>query len=36
MLFGDGSVRFVHSGLSIPQLSALLSRAGGEVNNFDY
>ena len=36
MLFGDGSVRFVQSGLSMNQMAALLSRAGGEVINFTY
>jgi prepilin-type N-terminal cleavage/methylation domain-containing protein/prepilin-type processing-associated H-X9-DG protein len=36
MLFGDGSVRFVRSGLTMAQMQALLSRAGGEVINFDY
>jgi prepilin-type processing-associated H-X9-DG protein len=34
--FGDGSVRFVRNGLTMPQMQALLSRAGGEVNAFDY
>jgi len=33
--FGDGSVRFVRYGLSMSQMSALLSRAGGEVITFD-
>ncbi|HTU90644.1 MAG TPA: DUF1559 domain-containing protein [Gemmataceae bacterium] len=36
MLFGDGSVRFVQSGLTMAQMQVLLSRAGGEVANFDY
>jgi prepilin-type processing-associated H-X9-DG protein len=36
MCFGDGSVRFVLSGLTMNQMSALLSRAGGEVINFDF
>jgi prepilin-type N-terminal cleavage/methylation domain-containing protein/prepilin-type processing-associated H-X9-DG protein len=36
MCFGDGSVRFVISGLTMNQMSALLSRAGGEVISFDY
>jgi prepilin-type N-terminal cleavage/methylation domain-containing protein/prepilin-type processing-associated H-X9-DG protein len=36
MCFGDGSVRFVRSGLTMAQMRALLSRAGGEVINFDY
>ena len=35
-LFGDGSVRFVRNGLSMNQMQALLSRAGGEVISFDY
>jgi prepilin-type N-terminal cleavage/methylation domain-containing protein/prepilin-type processing-associated H-X9-DG protein len=35
-LFGDGSVRFVRNGLTMNQMQALLSRAGGEVLNFDY
>jgi prepilin-type processing-associated H-X9-DG protein len=34
--FGDGSVRFVRNGLTMIQAQALLSRAGGEVINFDY
>jgi prepilin-type N-terminal cleavage/methylation domain-containing protein/prepilin-type processing-associated H-X9-DG protein len=36
MVFGDGSVRFVKNGLTMTQMEALLSRAGGEVINFDY
>jgi prepilin-type N-terminal cleavage/methylation domain-containing protein/prepilin-type processing-associated H-X9-DG protein len=36
MLFGDGSVRFVRNGLTMNQMQALLSRAGGEVISFDY
>ncbi len=36
MCFGDGSVRFVRSALTMAQMQALLSRAGGEVVNFDY
>jgi prepilin-type N-terminal cleavage/methylation domain-containing protein/prepilin-type processing-associated H-X9-DG protein len=36
MLFGDGSVRFVINGLTMNQMQALLSRAGGEVITFDY
>jgi prepilin-type N-terminal cleavage/methylation domain-containing protein/prepilin-type processing-associated H-X9-DG protein len=36
MAFGDGSVRFVRSGLSLGQMAALLSRAGGVVVSFDY
>jgi prepilin-type processing-associated H-X9-DG protein len=34
--FGDGSVRFLRAGITMSQMSALLSRAGGEVLNFDY
>jgi hypothetical protein len=29
-------VRFVRNGLTMAQMQALLSRAGGEVFNFDY
>jgi prepilin-type N-terminal cleavage/methylation domain-containing protein/prepilin-type processing-associated H-X9-DG protein len=36
MCFGDGSVKFVGSGLTMAQLSALLSRAGHEVISFVY
>ncbi len=36
MAFGDGSVRFIRSGLTNAQLGALISRAGKEVINFDY
>ena len=36
MVFGDGSVHFVKGGLSLGQISALLSKAGDEVNAFDY
>jgi prepilin-type N-terminal cleavage/methylation domain-containing protein/prepilin-type processing-associated H-X9-DG protein len=36
MLFGDGSVRFVRNGLTMNQMQALLSRAGGEVISFAY
>jgi prepilin-type N-terminal cleavage/methylation domain-containing protein/prepilin-type processing-associated H-X9-DG protein len=36
VLFGDGSVRFVRNGLTMAQMEALLSRAGGEVISFDY
>jgi prepilin-type N-terminal cleavage/methylation domain-containing protein/prepilin-type processing-associated H-X9-DG protein len=36
VLFGDGSVRFVKNGITMNQMQALLSRAGGEVINFDY
>jgi prepilin-type N-terminal cleavage/methylation domain-containing protein/prepilin-type processing-associated H-X9-DG protein len=35
-LFGDGSVRFLKNGLTMSQMQALLSRAGGEVITFDY
>ncbi|HLJ95170.1 MAG TPA: DUF1559 domain-containing protein [Gemmataceae bacterium] len=35
-VFGDGSVRFLKAGLSLNQLAALVSRAGGEVLDFDY
>ena len=35
-LFGDGSVQFVVNQLTMNQVQALLSRAGGEVINFDY
>jgi prepilin-type processing-associated H-X9-DG protein len=34
--FGDGSVRFLKNGLTMNQMQALLSRAGGEVISFDY
>jgi prepilin-type N-terminal cleavage/methylation domain-containing protein/prepilin-type processing-associated H-X9-DG protein len=34
--FGDGSVRFVKNGLTMNQMQALLSRAGGEVISFEY
>jgi prepilin-type N-terminal cleavage/methylation domain-containing protein/prepilin-type processing-associated H-X9-DG protein len=34
--FGDGSVRFVMNGLTMNQMQALLSRAGGEVISFDF
>jgi prepilin-type processing-associated H-X9-DG protein len=36
VVFGDGSVRFVKNGLTMSQMQALLSRAGGEVISFDY
>jgi prepilin-type processing-associated H-X9-DG protein len=36
VVFGDGSVRFVRNGLTMNQMQALLSRAGGEVISFDY
>ena len=35
-IFGDGSVRFLRYGLTMVQMQALLSRAGGEVISFDY
>ena len=34
--FGDGSVRFLSNGITMSQMQALLSRAGGEVISFDY
>jgi prepilin-type N-terminal cleavage/methylation domain-containing protein/prepilin-type processing-associated H-X9-DG protein len=33
---GDGSVRFVKASLSLNQAAALISKAGGEVIDFDY
>jgi prepilin-type N-terminal cleavage/methylation domain-containing protein/prepilin-type processing-associated H-X9-DG protein len=33
---GDGSVRFLRAGLSMTQIAALLSKAGGEVQSFDF
>jgi len=36
VVFGDGSVRFMRNGLTMNQMQALLSRAGGEVISFDY
>lgn len=36
VLFGDGSVRWVRSGLSMALTQILLSRAGGEVISFEY
>jgi prepilin-type N-terminal cleavage/methylation domain-containing protein/prepilin-type processing-associated H-X9-DG protein len=36
MCFGDGSVKFVSGGLTMAQMSALLSRAGHEAISFDY
>jgi prepilin-type N-terminal cleavage/methylation domain-containing protein/prepilin-type processing-associated H-X9-DG protein len=36
IVFGDGSVRFVRNGLTMNQMQALLSRAGGEVISFEY
>jgi prepilin-type N-terminal cleavage/methylation domain-containing protein/prepilin-type processing-associated H-X9-DG protein len=35
-LFGDGSVQFLRNDLTMNQMQALLSRAGGEFINFDY
>jgi len=35
-LFGDGSVRFVKQSITLTQAAALISKAGGEVINFDY
>ncbi len=35
-LFGDGSVQFVMNQLTMNQVQALLSRAGGELINFAY
>ena len=35
-VFGDGSVRFVSQSITLNQLAALVSKAGGEVINFDY
>jgi prepilin-type N-terminal cleavage/methylation domain-containing protein/prepilin-type processing-associated H-X9-DG protein len=34
--FGDGAVQFVVNQLTMNQMQALLSRAGGEIINFDY
>jgi hypothetical protein len=31
MLFGDGSVHFLSNTMTVPVLSALVTRAGGEV-----
>ena len=36
VVFGDGSVQFVANELTMSQMQALLSRAGGEVINFNY
>jgi len=36
MCFGDGSVQFVRSGLTMSEISALLSRNGGETISFQY
>ena len=35
-LMGDGSVRFVSQTINLTQAAALISKAGGEVINFDY
>ena len=35
-LFGDGSVHFVQQTINLNQAAALISKAGGEVLNFDY
>jgi len=35
-LFGDGAVQFVINQLTMNQVQALLSRAGGEIINFNY
>jgi prepilin-type processing-associated H-X9-DG protein len=35
-LFGDGSVHFLKQTLTLNQAAALISKAGGEVINFDY
>jgi prepilin-type N-terminal cleavage/methylation domain-containing protein/prepilin-type processing-associated H-X9-DG protein len=35
-LMGDGSVRFISQSITLTQAAALISKAGGEVNNFDY
>jgi prepilin-type N-terminal cleavage/methylation domain-containing protein len=35
-VFGDGSVRFVRESITLTQLAALISKAGGEVISFDY
>jgi prepilin-type N-terminal cleavage/methylation domain-containing protein/prepilin-type processing-associated H-X9-DG protein len=34
--WGDGSVRFVSASITLSQLGALISKAGGEVIGFDY
>jgi prepilin-type processing-associated H-X9-DG protein len=36
VVLGDGSVRFIRGDLTLEQVAALLSRAGGEVINFEY
>jgi prepilin-type N-terminal cleavage/methylation domain-containing protein len=35
-VFGDGSVRSVSQAITLTQLAALISKAGGEVISFDY
>jgi prepilin-type N-terminal cleavage/methylation domain-containing protein len=35
-LMGDGSVHFINQSITLTQLAALISKAGGEVINFDY
>jgi prepilin-type processing-associated H-X9-DG protein len=35
-LMGDGSVRFINQSITLTQLAALISQAGGEVINFDF
>jgi prepilin-type processing-associated H-X9-DG protein len=36
VVMGDGSVRFLRSTITLTQLAGLISKAGGEVLNFDY
>jgi prepilin-type N-terminal cleavage/methylation domain-containing protein/prepilin-type processing-associated H-X9-DG protein len=36
VVMGDGSVRFLRSSITLTQAAALISKAGGEVLNFDY
>jgi prepilin-type N-terminal cleavage/methylation domain-containing protein/prepilin-type processing-associated H-X9-DG protein len=36
VVMGDGSVRFVRASITLDQAAALISKAGGEVINFDY
>ena len=36
VVMGDGSVRFLKASLTLDQAAALISKAGGEVVNFDY
>jgi len=35
-LFGDGSIRFVHDSIDLPNYQALATRAGGEIISVDY